>query len=127
MQHGSAKQAPPIFNLDEALARVDGDRQLLGELAALFLEECPLMLAEIRKALVRHDAKALLYSAHTLKGSVGNFGVLPVVEAAFTLEKMGRQGDLATAQTAFIELETELARLRPALTALAKERVISGD
>jgi HPt (histidine-containing phosphotransfer) domain-containing protein len=121
MHHDISEHLAPTFNLDEALERVDGDRQLLGELATLFLQECPQMLAEVQEALASHDPKALQHSAHTLKGSVGNFGALSASEAAFVLERMGRQGDLSAAHAAFTHLEAELARLRPALAALIEE------
>jgi two-component system sensor histidine kinase/response regulator len=121
MQHDTAEHSAPTFNLAEALERVDGDRQLLGELATLFLQEYPQMLAEIREALASHDPKALQHSAHTLKGSVGNFGAQSASEAAFVLEKMGRQGDLSAAPGALTRLEAELARLQPALAALSRE------
>jgi len=121
MENSTSKHIVSAFNLDEALARVDGDWQLLGELATLFLEECPHMLAEIREALAAQDPKALQHSAHTLKGSVGNFGAVTVFHAALTLEKMGRQQDLSTASDALVQLEAELARLQPELATLAAE------
>jgi hypothetical protein len=44
--------APPAFDETGALARVMGDRQLLAELAALFLAACPGWVAEMRAAVV---------------------------------------------------------------------------
>ncbi|MEW6298511.1 MAG: Hpt domain-containing protein [Thermodesulfobacteriota bacterium] len=123
MQHDITNHNVTVLNLEEALARVDGDHQLLGELAALFLDEYPHMLAAIRAALARRDAKALQHAAHTLKGSVGNFGATAVFEAAFALEQMGRHGDFSGADAVCSRLEAELARLQPALATLATAEV----
>jgi HPt (histidine-containing phosphotransfer) domain-containing protein len=109
---------PPVLNLDEALARVDGDRQLLGELAALFLDTYPSLLTTLEAALAHGDAKAVQHAAHTLKGAVGNFGAQSAFAAALALEQLGRQGNLSGSDIAFACLRDELARLQPALAAL---------
>ncbi len=109
------------FSMQEALARVDGDKELLGEMAALFLEEYPRFLAQIQDAISKKDPSSLSYAAHTLKGSVGNFAAGEVFEAAFTLERLGRQGDLTQAAEAYELLETALAQLTPALSKLTAD------
>ena len=48
------RQRTDIFDRPAALAELDGDEQLLGELAGLFLGECPQWLAEVRAALAEH-------------------------------------------------------------------------
>ena len=113
--------AKEAFNMQEALARVDGDKELLGEMAALFLEEYPRFLAQIQEAISKKDSSALSYAAHTLKGSVGNFAAAAAFDAAFTLERIGRQGDLAEASAALVHLKTILTQLTPALTKLTAE------
>ncbi len=109
------------FDPGAALRRVDGDRQLLKEVAGLFFEDTPRLLAEVRNAIQRGDGKALERSAHTLKGSVSNFGARAASEAALSLEQMGRNGDFAKADEVFIQLERQVALLIPALEALLKE------
>jgi CheY-like chemotaxis protein/HPt (histidine-containing phosphotransfer) domain-containing protein len=129
---GPARPAPPpalapvkeAFNMQEALARVDGDRELLGEMAALFLEEYPRFLAQIQEAISKKDSSALSYAAHTLKGSVGNFAANAAFDAAFILERIGRQGDLTQAPAALAQLETTLTQLMPALTKLTVELTV---
>jgi len=37
-----------VVNLAGALAMLDGDRELLGELVSVFLQECPGQLASVR-------------------------------------------------------------------------------
>jgi HPt (histidine-containing phosphotransfer) domain-containing protein len=119
---GVAVQIPEEpFNLSEALARVDGDRELLKEMAELFLEEFPRFLSDIQTALSNNDPQTLTYAAHTLKGSVGNFAAAETVEAARQLEQIGRHGDLSEAAAVLVRLEDALEHLRPALNNLAME------
>jgi PAS domain S-box-containing protein len=110
------------FDPGAALKRVDGDRELLREVANLFFEDTPRLLAEVRNAIQRGDGKALERSAHTLKGSVGNFGARTAFEAAFSLEQMGRNGDFARASEVFIQLDRQVTLLIPALEATLKEK-----
>ncbi|MDP6775428.1 MAG: response regulator [Candidatus Latescibacteria bacterium] len=105
------------FDLKEALARAAGDRDLLVELADLFLDNCPEFLSEVRSAVGSRDAQALERSAHKLKGSVGNFGARPAFDAAFRLEEIGRVGDLQDAVSCFEILEREIGRFRSVLEA----------
>jgi two-component system sensor histidine kinase/response regulator len=104
-----------------ALARVDGDANLLGELAGLFLAESARLLSAVEEAVACGDAKALEHAAHALKSSVGNFAAHAAFQAAARLEMLGRQGDLTQAQEAYAALQQDIERLRPALLSLQRE------
>jgi HPt (histidine-containing phosphotransfer) domain-containing protein len=117
----SPPSIPSLFDLTEALTRVGGDRELLGELAEIFLESCPAYLANIRKALEQEDVQALSLAAHALKGSVGNFTKSGPFETARALEHLGRQGTMAGAGELFQQLEKEIISLQPALESLRLE------
>jgi PAS domain S-box-containing protein len=108
-----------VFDLDRALAAVGGDAELLRELAGIFLQEYPGTLQDIRTAVAQGAAGNLKCAAHSLKGSVDNFAAGPAFAAAQRLEMMGRDDKLADAPQALADLERELDRLTPALTALA--------
>jgi PAS domain S-box-containing protein len=110
------------FDPGVVLKRVDGDRDLLKEVAGLFFEDTPRLMTEIRNAVERADAQALERSAHTLKGSVGNFGAKRAFDLAYNLEQMGRNGDYARAMEVFGQLEQQIALLVPALESLMKEK-----
>jgi two-component system sensor histidine kinase/response regulator len=110
-----------IFGRAAALARVDGDVKLLGELAGLFLADSARLQSAVEKALAREDAEALEYAAHALKSSVGNFAARAAYAAAAKLEMLGRHGDLAEAQEACAALRQEIERLRSALLNLQRE------
>jgi CheY-like chemotaxis protein/HPt (histidine-containing phosphotransfer) domain-containing protein len=119
----SEGESRPVWNRAKALAHVGGDGELLRELAGLFLVECPRRFAEVREAVAQADAAKLRLAAHTLKGTVGSFAATAAGEAAERLEAMGQRGDLTGAAEAVATLETELARLRPALAALNEEKL----
>jgi CheY-like chemotaxis protein len=106
--------APP-FDGSEALDRVGGSAETLKELVALFFEECPKLMTEIRGGLSRGDAGAVRRAAHTLKGSAGIFAANAAASAAADLESVARAGDLAGAGDAWEALQSEIDRLRPAL------------
>ncbi len=109
-----------LQQLDESLAlsRVGGDVELLKEVVELFLDDYPSTLERIKSAVAGRDATALEHHAHSLKGSVSTFGANRAFEAAFSLEKQGRSGDLSGAQEGLRLLEQALAALRPELLLL---------
>jgi two-component system sensor histidine kinase/response regulator len=109
------------LNFAVALDRLGGDEQLLCEVAQLFLEECPELVTQVRTAVASGDADALQQAAHSLKGSVSNFGADAASEAALALELMGRNGELNQAQTGLAALEQALAHIQPALAELAAQ------
>jgi signal transduction histidine kinase/DNA-binding response OmpR family regulator/HAMP domain-containing protein len=104
-----------VFDLQETLARVEGDRNLMKEVVALFLEECPALLAEIKNALDEEDADRLVRTAHAIKGSVGNFGARNAFEMALRMEMMGKNKELEGAKELFNALSEEIDRLKIAL------------
>ncbi len=109
---------PEVFDQTAALARLDGDSELLWELVTLFLDDYPRLLEEINEAIVRGDSQALARAAHSLKGAVGVFAAQGAFAAALTLEQMGRTGDLTQAEEAYASLERELEALKSAFAAL---------
>jgi two-component system, sensor histidine kinase and response regulator len=111
-----------LFNEQEALARLDGDEELLCELASIFLRESPEILQRLHDAIERGDPKAVAIEAHSMKGSVSNFAVNGATEAALAIEKMGRENDLRSVPEALRHLEDILERLRPALAHLGEEQ-----
>ena len=110
-----------VLDRNALMERVDGDVDFLQEIAGLFLEDCPKLLADIRSAVTGGDAHGLEHAAHTLKGSISNFGAEPARQAALRLEALGRSGDLKPAPEALSTLEEEVQRFTTALGALSRE------
>ena len=77
-----------------ALSRVGGDVDLLKEIAILFVQDYPRVLLELHQAIACGDAQAVERTAHGLKGSVSKFGAQAAMEAARTLENLGRAREL---------------------------------
>lgn len=103
-----------------ALERLGGDEELLREVAGLFLDEYPMLMDEIRTAAASGDAELLQRAAHSMKGSVSNFGADGVYQAAFALEQMGRTGNLEAVEACIDRLQCALTHIRPALQELAE-------
>jgi HPt (histidine-containing phosphotransfer) domain-containing protein len=97
------------------------DRDLLRELAEIFLLESPRLMGEIRAAIAEGDPRKLKSAAHSLKGSVDNFAAKGAFEQALRLEMLGRHGKLSGAQEACAALESEIDRIKPILSSLAQE------
>lgn len=110
-----------LLDREVALSRVGGDAELLREIAAIFVDDYPNALAELREALQHNDANKLERAAHGLKGSVANFGAPAAVDAALHLEKMGHDGDLSTAPGILAALDQALTSLRVELESLCAE------
>ena len=113
--------ADAVLDPAGALERVDGDRELLGEIIGLFQQDVDILMEELEAAVRSKDPEAIMRTAHRLKGSVATFAAKPATAAALHLETMGREGNIADADAAFADLKAELARLQPVLESLRLE------
>ena len=104
---------------DRILATFSGDRAVVRQITALFLSEYPGRIREIKAALGRGEAEAIVREAHSLKGSVGFFSRNGPLELAQRLEEVAKAGALGGAPPIFQALEEELARLDVTLAPLA--------
>ena len=111
-----------VFDSESALSRVEGDVGLLEEVVRLYLDEAPGMLSEVRHALDRGEGDGIERAAHRLRGSVAIFGAERSVEAARTMEELGRQRDLTGAEEAWPRLAEEIGRLDRSLEPLSTQR-----
>ena len=111
----AASTTAPLFNEEEALGYVDGDRELLGQLAVSFCEHAPVLLQNLKDATVSRDLRAATIAAHTLKGSARMFAAADTVAAALATEQAGKAGDWPKLEAASQHLEVELLRLLPEL------------
>jgi HPt (histidine-containing phosphotransfer) domain-containing protein len=110
-----------VFDLQKALEVVGGDKALFKEIANIFIKGLPENTANIRKAIAENNAKEVEYAAHSLKGSIGNFAAATSHEAAYRIERMGKEGTLEEADDALSRLEEELKKLQTVLKAALKE------
>lgn len=102
----------------EALSRVDGDAVLLAELARLFLEEGPKLLASLQTAVTERDSGGIESYAHSLKGSFSYFGASQAYHHASELERKGRERDLAGVDGLLGELRQDVEKCTRTLSAI---------
>jgi two-component system sensor histidine kinase/response regulator len=119
----STPRESPAFDLHNTLARLDGNQQLLREIAVIFLDDVEKMTEAIRRAITAGDAQELEQAAHKLKGSVAIFGASDCIALARQLEDSGREGYLTEAGAVFEQLSAALDQLTDALRALCGEAV----
>lgn len=88
-----------LIDIDRALRALDGNDELLKDLASLFVDDAPILLCQLRSALDdsdRHQARAAI---HSLRGLVSTFYAIESVELAQRLEHLAIEGDLEEFQS----------------------------
>lgn len=99
----------PVFDLEDALERVDGDRAFLQQLIQVFYTSSADSLAKIHKALDTNRGEILVEAAHALKGALGNLSAIRSYDYAKALEIAGRSNDFERARAIVPRLEESLA------------------
>jgi CheY-like chemotaxis protein len=119
-REGAPTEKDP-FDLQEMAAFLDGDEEMLGELVTMFLEDSSHLFSRIRSGIVGGNASEVEAAAHQLKGSAANFRAPRVMEEAYRVETLGRDGDLEAAADVLPGLEEALGDLQEALQRLAQK------
>jgi HPt (histidine-containing phosphotransfer) domain-containing protein len=104
-----------VFDLAQAMVVLEGDEELLIEIAQVFLDSSQSRLQEVRSSLAQEDLPAAHQQAHAIKGSLRNFGARRCLEAAMTLEVSASTGDLDQARAALEKLSVEIDLFQTAL------------
>jgi two-component system, sensor histidine kinase and response regulator len=114
LERSAPRPAEPFD--DHALRTLleEGDFEL-SELIDLFVVGAPASMAEMRLALETSDPEHLVITAHTLKGTCGNFGATPLRELCAQIEQAGMSGDPHGSSDLIVSAEKELGRLIDAL------------
>jgi HPt (histidine-containing phosphotransfer) domain-containing protein len=68
------------------------------ELAQVYFEETPQLLAKLQAALGKKDAEAFRVAAHSIKSTSKSFGAMDYGAQAYELEMLGREGKLEGAE-----------------------------
>jgi two-component system sensor kinase len=111
--------AESIMDWNAALEQIGGSDELLRELMEIFVDESGKLMPALRQAIEQPNLAEVRRLAHTIKGAATHFAAPSVVAAAFRLETMGRDGDLAGADEAYARLEREVEQLKKALADFA--------
>jgi CheY-like chemotaxis protein/HPt (histidine-containing phosphotransfer) domain-containing protein len=115
-----ASPSHPMIDYAQALDRVGGDRDLLAELAGLFLEEYPRLLAEISEGVQHGDLAMAAGAAHQLKGLLAQFGSENGRLLALEVETASKSGDVGESKAATEKLSGHLSELHEVLVRLSR-------
>ena len=107
-----------IFDTIALWNRVDGDVDLLRELASVFAAEAPAILAQIELAIHSGDPETVEKASHKLKGSALQLAASAAAAAARQLEEMGKSKSLNGAEASLVTLRNELRLLQDALNSM---------
>lgn len=97
-----------IANLKE-LNPGDGG-EFLREIVAIYIEDTPKRLADLRACLATGDVTGLTRAAHTIKGSSANVGAQALKAIAERLEFISRREGLGGVAPLIAGCEAEFAR-----------------
>lgn len=86
------------FDRPAALEMVEGNLDILVDLAKVFLDYYPKLLLPLDEAISKHDTEALAGAAHDLKGAVGFFGPTSAASTAIELEQVAHVADIEAAR-----------------------------
>ncbi|WP_428306612.1 Hpt domain-containing protein [Lacipirellula sp.] len=105
---------PSPMNVEEALSRLAGDRDLLRAIIEIFLEDAPPLYEKVRQAVMRNDLPTLHRAAHSLKGLAATLSAHDMAAAASRLEHMASARSMPDGAAAVGELEQRLRELTDA-------------
>ncbi len=86
-------------------------RDLLTQVAEVFLGAMPPPLVTMRQALAEGDVRTLNEAAHSLKGGAGNLGAFRLAKLSGELQRPAREGDLAGCAIRLNDIEEEYERV----------------
>jgi|SRR4051794_4611947 HPt (histidine-containing phosphotransfer) domain-containing protein len=105
----------PILDIDGALARFGGDKELFIEMSGILLEDAPGLLADLSRAVHADHAYDVRMRAHALKGLLLGCGGVRAAHIAQVLENAGQASDLHQAPSQLAILQNEFEQLTRAL------------
>ncbi|MFQ5590055.1 MAG: response regulator [Phycisphaerae bacterium] len=110
---GAGQQWPEApLDIDKALHNLAGDRELLIEVLAAFLDHVPRVFDELESAAAEADASRLRAAAHDIIGAASNICAEPTRSVSEQIEAAVRNGELARVDPLVRELDLHLERLR---------------
>ncbi len=101
-----------LINYEEALERVGGDQQFLGELLQEMVKQVDSSIPELEKAIAGSDFENLKKLAHGLKGASANLDVTRMVGLFKAMEESSRDQDTEAAQELLSKVKAAQEDLR---------------
>jgi HPt (histidine-containing phosphotransfer) domain-containing protein len=84
---------PEVFNIDDLLRRMMGDKELAVEILSEFLADLFSQIDELRKSISNGETDIIERQIHTIKGASGNVGAKRLEKLARDAEKAGIAAD----------------------------------
>ncbi|MEI8372541.1 MAG: response regulator [Planctomycetota bacterium] len=101
-----------VFNEEELLKRLMGDRSLGQTILHGFLEDIPQQIRALKDRLGEGDVPLVERQSHTIKGAAATVGAGSLREVAFAVEQASKAGELGRAAELVPRLEEEFERLK---------------
>jgi HPt (histidine-containing phosphotransfer) domain-containing protein len=114
---GDAPLDPATLDMLRQLTR-PGEPDVLREVLQLFQTDIAERLAALDAALSSGDLAGVARTAHTVKGSAGNIGARPLLDACRAVEDSARQRDPDRVRLTVNALHGEVTRVASAIDAL---------
>jgi two-component system sensor histidine kinase/response regulator len=109
------------WNIQEVLERVDGDRDFLRELLAIFREDSRECMERARNTVANGELQQLSREAHTMKGMLNNLAMSLGAGIAAELELAAKNGRKGECEQLIARLENALAAIQPEIEVLMSE------
>ncbi len=116
-----AEELEGPIDVSALMERVFNDREFLAELIGLFDEDGPALLNQLREAVSQRNGLESTKTAHTLKGTVGNFCAAKAQQLAYEVELLCKEQDFDRAAESLAALESEMELVKAALDKTLQE------
>ncbi len=92
------------FDIERALGALEGNEELLKDLASIFVEDAPILVNKVMMALTDNNSIQVRSAIHGLKSLVSTFYATSAIEIAQKLESRAAEGDLDAFRNGDFEL-----------------------
>lgn len=106
-----------VCDMTVALKRMGSNRAVLEEVIGLVRADMPVVVRQLRAAVVAGKPVDVERAAHSLQGMAVTFGAEATLFVVERLKAMGQSGDLSGATKTLEEVEREVSRLNERLDA----------
>lgn len=120
----SVEAEKTILDRDTLMERINGDPQLLGEIAGLFLQNCGTLMASVREAMASRNAGQFAHGVHTLRGMFRSLSAIAAQEVTEELEGLNLGDEQEKAEATYVLLEREVRALKAELGSLTREAMV---
>jgi signal transduction histidine kinase/CheY-like chemotaxis protein len=107
---------PPTFDLQDLLARVGGDREIMWTLVQVFMQGAPDRLTGLEDAVARGHFQTVAREAHSLKGELASLSAKAASDLARQVEAAAQAGDGERLERAWQRLRDEFKRFLEVLS-----------